>query len=314
MDRFTNILYVSDPKSRGKSALRRTAALANANQAQLTVADVVERSKSHYDLHGPAKTRELEDMAVKKRGEELEELIAPLKHDGTNVKTSVLLGTPFYELIRLVLREKHDLVIKEARFAAGKSRVPFDPFELHLVRKCPCPVLILKPMRGSRFSRIMAAVDPGPEDPTQGELDKKIIDLATSLARSDNAELNVVHVWDLYGTELLGALLGKGRDYITRLTKDAELAEFGEVENLLSAYKSSGVAMKVHLLKGEPEAQLPKFANKANIDLIVMGTVVRTGIAGIFIGNTAESILNQVDCSYLVLKPDTFVCPISAED
>ena len=44
-----------------------------------------------------------------------------------------------------------------------------------------------------------------------------------------------------------------------------------------------------------------------------MGTVCRTGIAGFFIGNTAESILQQVDCSVLTVKPDGFVSPVVLE-
>ena len=42
-----------------------------------------------------------------------------------------------------------------------------------------------------------------------------------------------------------------------------------------------------------------------------MGTVSRTGIAGFFIGNCAETVLRQVDCSVLTLKPAGFATPIS---
>jgi len=42
-----------------------------------------------------------------------------------------------------------------------------------------------------------------------------------------------------------------------------------------------------------------------------MGTVARTGIPGLIIGNTAESILSDIDCSLLAVKPEGFVTPIS---
>jgi len=41
-----------------------------------------------------------------------------------------------------------------------------------------------------------------------------------------------------------------------------------------------------------------------------MGTVCRTGIPGYFIGNTAESILSEVSCSVLTLKPEGFISPV----
>jgi hypothetical protein len=44
-----------------------------------------------------------------------------------------------------------------------------------------------------------------------------------------------------------------------------------------------------------------------------MGTLARTGIAGLFIGNTAEAVLHQVNCSVLTVKPEGFVTPVKPE-
>ncbi|HOO52306.1 MAG TPA: universal stress protein [Alphaproteobacteria bacterium] len=43
---------------------------------------------------------------------------------------------------------------------------------------------------------------------------------------------------------------------------------------------------------------------------MVMGTVGRTGIPGFFIGNTADSVLRQVGCSVLAIKPKGFSTPV----
>ena len=56
---------------------------------------------------------------------------------------------------------------------------------------------------------------------------------------------------------------------------------------------------------------MPALANEIGAELIVMGTVGRTGIPGFFIGNTAETILNQIDCSVLTVKPHGFVSPVT---
>ncbi len=55
---------------------------------------------------------------------------------------------------------------------------------------------------------------------------------------------------------------------------------------------------------------IPELAYKEKVDLIIMGTVCRTGIAGFFIGNTAEKVLQQVHCSVLTVKPDGFATPV----
>jgi universal stress protein E len=43
----------------------------------------------------------------------------------------------------------------------------------------------------------------------------------------------------------------------------------------------------------------------------VMGTLGRAGIGGILIGNTAETILNRIDCSVMAIKPRGFVTPVT---
>ena len=46
------------------------------------------------------------------------------------------------------------------------------------------------------------------------------------------------------------------------------------------------------------------------IDLVVMGTVARSGIAGMLIGNTAERVLRKLPCSVLAVKPEGFTSPV----
>jgi len=67
-------------------------------------------------------------------------------------------------------------------------------------------------------------------------------------------------------------------------------------------------------LNGSPKTSVSEFALKINAELVVMGTVARTGLPGFFIGNTAESILGKLDCSVLAVKPAGFKTPVTLED
>ena len=67
----------------------------------------------------------------------------------------------------------------------------------------------------------------------------------------------------------------------------------------------------IHLVEGEPGECISALVDKEDIDLLVMGTVCRTGIAGFLIGNTAEEVLSQVDCAVLTVKPEGFVTPVT---
>ncbi len=66
----------------------------------------------------------------------------------------------------------------------------------------------------------------------------------------------------------------------------------------------------VHLIKGEAKEVIPDLAERLEVDRVVIGTVGRAGVPGLLIGNTAEAILNSVDCSVLTLKPEGFETPI----
>jgi universal stress protein E len=68
-----------------------------------------------------------------------------------------------------------------------------------------------------------------------------------------------------------------------------------------------------HLLKGAARKEVPALAKHLQVDCIVMGTVARTGVRGFIMGNTAETILEQIACSVLAIKPPGFVTPVTLE-
>ena len=86
------------------------------------------------------------------------------------------------------------------------------------------------------------------------------------------------------------------------------------LDQLMERFNLNALPHKVHLLKGDPASLIVNLARKKRIELVVMGTVCRTGLAGFFIGNTAEKVLQEVDCSVLAVKPDGFVTPVRLEE
>jgi nucleotide-binding universal stress UspA family protein len=71
---------------------------------------------------------------------------------------------------------------------------------------------------------------------------------------------------------------------------------------------------RIHFPHGNPSEQIHRVRSEIGADLIVLGTVCRTGIAGFLIGNTAEQLLSWLDCSVLTLKPEGFQSPVAAGD
>lgn len=64
------------------------------------------------------------------------------------------------------------------------------------------------------------------------------------------------------------------------------------------------------LVRSAAEMVVHEQSRLVSADVVVMGTVARTGLSGIFIGNTAENIINSLECAVLAVKPGGFVSPI----
>lgn len=306
MQRFKNILLLASNTTEMNETLERAVELAESNQAQLTVVDVLKEAPKKADPAGTSlPPSEREEMTPENR---LERLIAPIKDKGVRIDTKVLTGIPFIEIIRQVLKYKYDLVMKTAAGATGTKAMLFGSTALHLMRKCPCPVWINKPIKHKRYTRIMAAVDPDTWHDTKARLNRVIMDLATSLAMRENSELHVVQAWSPYGENALpdkATLFGNGEQ-----GGEPEIHK-RDMNELLESYRVKGLNPQVHLTEGNAEDVILSVAREEHIELIVMGTVGRVGIPGFFIGNTAEEVLRQIDCSVLTVKPDGFVTPVT---
>ncbi len=312
MKRFKNILLLTGERPGERATVARATALAKRNGARLTLVEVVEHlPRDMQKLITAAPPIDLVKLVVKDRREGLEALAAPLRDQGIRVSATVLSGTPFLELIRQVLRRKHDLVILTAEGKGGLKERLFGSTSLHLLRKCPCPVWVMKPMRRKRYGRILAAVDPDALDSERDALNATILDLATSLARLEGGRLSVVHVWSLPGETFYRNRMDVSRKEVEAMLAEAEEASRQRVDELLGRYALDDVRHDTHLLKGEARDRIPELVRETKADLLVMGTVCRTGVPGFFIGNTAENVLQHVDCSLLAVKPKGFVTPVT---
>jgi len=310
MKRFNNILLAAGGEGWEKTALQKAAALAGNNRARLTIVDVIEELPRDMRILVTAiHLGDLQKLAVAERRKQLAHLIAPFKSRGLRVSARVLVGKPFIELIREVLRNKHDLVIRAAKKNSGLKMV-FGSTAMHLMRKCPCPVWIVKQENRKNTGGVMAAVDPDPNDGKRNALNNKIMELAASLARMEERAFHPVHVWKLYTERMLVSRGGLSHEEVEKLARTVRAEREAWLGELVDTYAPGTPPSRIHLLKGEADVLIPQAAKKEKIGLIVMGTVSRTGISGFLIGNTAEKILNRVDCSVLTVKPEGFVTPV----
>ena len=326
MNRFKNILYIMEPTEANSSALERAITLAENNQATLTVINVIPRITAGINLpEGGPISEELQTVLKQTHLQELDDLIRPY---GKRIKitTRVLVGTPFLEIIREVLRNHHDLIIKIPEKQDWLDRI-FGSDDMHLLRKCPCPVWLVKSRAAKTYRRILAAIDVEEVDSpaemnSQTELNRQILELASSQTLADFAELHIVHVWNAIAEDTLRGpfvhfTAQQINSYVSGIRQEHKTLFNNTINDLTEKLKQQAgeyLDPQKHLVKGWPREEIPKLAKQIDADLVVMGTVARTGISGYLMGNTAEAVLNQLDCSVLAIKPPGFKTPVSLKD
>lgn len=314
MDRFRRILLVARPDAAMDAAARRALDLARANEASIDIVHVEPEATGTGALQrllfrATGRTDAYEALAAE-RGERLEALAGAFADASVPVSVERRRGRPFLEITRAAMRGRSDLILKETR----PSPERLDATDLHLMRKAPCPVWLMRP-DALRFGQILCAVDPDPADPPRMALAHSVLKLATSLAERERCALTVVHCWRVDGESAL-------RDSSFVRLEPAEIAAISDAARdeaterlaaLLVRHDVESVGAEVLIRQCEPAAGIVLAAEEVSADLIVMGTVGRSGIAGLLIGNTAETVLGRVDCSVLAAKPEGFLSPVSPE-
>jgi universal stress protein E len=258
-------------------------------------------------------TIDIQEYLIQEEQLSLQQFVTAIQQTGIQVNSKMMYGIPFIEIIQEVLRSQHDLVIITAEGRAALKEMLFGNTTMHLMRKCPCPVWVIKPGQPKQFRRILAAVDLVEDDKDRNALTVKIIELATSLARLGKSELLIFHAWRMVGESMIRGRAGFSTEEVERLLRETREAHRQWLIELLKQHPLDDLEHEVYLLKGEAGTLITKLAQAKVVDLIVMGTVSRAGIAGLLIGNTAEKVLQQVECSILTIKPEGFITPVKLD-
>jgi len=167
----------------------------------------------------------------------------------------------------------------------------------------------------------VGAVDEDSERPATDVLNRQILEMSTSLALAEFSEAHIVHAWDVVGEDIYRSVRSGFSDAeVDAMIDEAANARRRWLENLVKSYGGKAdtnavgiLEPQLHVIKGSAKNVVPAMAHELAVDLVVMGTVARTGTAGFFMGNTAESVLAQLDCSVLTIKPPGFTSPITLD-
>lgn len=320
MRRFKKILYVHDAGSKAAASTVILAQdLATRNRGQLDLIDVFDTRPAMFGSNTWLLFR---DRWLSDARQSLDKLAASA-NTGKDLKTTIVEGRPHIEVVREVIRNGYDLVIKPIGPNDLVDRL-LGRLDMQLLRHCPCPVWLSKGETYGEIDTVLAAVDGGKagSEPVEEALNRQILELTFSLCADSRARMHVGHAWYLpYMSLYTHRRAGIPKEVIEGYLRDEKRFHRNWLNRLLrkatgwvGADISGSVKQYTHLPNGVAGQEIPKLIEKLQADLVVMGTVARGGVSGLVMGNTAEQILDQVTCSVLAVKPPDFVSQVRLED
>ncbi|RKF20029.1 universal stress protein UspE [Alginatibacterium sediminis] len=307
MTKYRNILVVIDPTLDEQPALIRALALAQRKddvriKAFLTIYDF------SYEMTSMLSIDEREAMrsaVINERNIWLKDQVSAASQS-SKIECKVVWHNRLFEaIINEVLDFGHDLVVKATHDHPKLKSVIFTPTDWHLLRKCPSPLLLVKHHDWPENGKILAAVDATTEDEEHLRLNERVILEATQLAELLDAPLHLVNAYPAAPINIAIELPDFDPYKYNASVREhhlKQLATFVETHQLQGC--------RTHVLEGMADDVIPDVANDINAELVILGTSGRTGLSAALIGNTAEHIIDSLDCDLLALKPSNYISPL----
>lgn len=305
---FQHILVATDFSAHSEAALNQAIWLARQTGAKITLIHVLPdlrkallsaSSSAQVDAifgQGDQFQKEIREDS----DERMQSLIAKFKAHDLGIRCETLLGDPSIAIIHAVQQERHDLVVVGTRGQSVWEKYFIGSTAKRLIRKCPSPVWTVKTEHAEVPKTVLAATD-------FSDVSRQAVLAGRRIARQAGAEFHVLHVLDAKDIpDAASERLAPGslpREVVNSAAR-------GRLDEFLASLDGDAGQIHSHLTWGIPAQEVARLAEHLNIDLLVMGTVGRSGIKGLTLGNTAEKVLDSCHCSILTVKPEGFVSPI----
>lgn len=284
-----------------RCAIERAMWLAGQVSAELTFFSASDLPPAGQELLKQSGVRSLSENAEKL----LEELVEQAVSQGIKAKAHMVQGKAWEEIIRHVQKHENDLVVVGTRDPGLASRLLYGSTGIRLLRYCPCPVWVTKPDANWDDLEILVASD-------FSEVSQDALELGVQGARLTGARLRVLHAVE-HNTDRRMRHTGLSdeeiKKYYQSLKRDAETKLREQLAQ--TDYRTVEAGVMVDVKEGPADMVILDAIHEHGIDLLVMGTIARRGLAGMLIGNTAENLLPHLPCAILAIKPRDFECPVT---
>jgi universal stress protein E len=304
MKRLRRILVaIADLQNTHSEVLRRAAVLARATGAQVELfhavtTPFVESRRVGRRLMALQLTAADSLILAQKN---LEQIARSKLLQGCRVRVVAIADKPAHEaIVRRALAMHADLIINGTHTRGLADRLVLRHTDWELVRHSPVPLLLVKSTRRRGKTVVLAAIDPLHANAKLVRLDGEILDVASGMSAVLKGTLHVVHAY-LPLSVMLSA--GIGEPLVWNTTElDGNYTQRVRREFTRALRSSQIPPRRRHLRVGVAATELAACAARIRATLVVMGAISRSRLERLFVGSTAEHVLNDLACDVLIVK------------
>lgn len=294
-------VVVSDPFRSDQPAAIKAAAVAAKCGAKLTLLNTFLLPQSMPEIP-PGDTKRLMAAAIRQRTERLNALGKKLARKGVTIRSEVHWDYPPHEaIVRYVLEAKPDLLFADSHRHNRLLRLVLANTDWELIRNCPCPLWFVRSPKLSKRLNLLVGVDPTHSRAKPARLDDYMLTTARTVADHVGGNLDIIHAYSQPHKVVLKPMIGP---LSVPLAPDALRLHYERLKKSVDklAEKYDVATTSRHIKVGLPHEVLIAATSRLKTDVLVMGAVSRSGLDRLFIGSTAERVIDNARCDVLVVK------------
>ncbi|PVX33096.1 universal stress protein E [Pasteurella langaaensis DSM 22999] len=303
--KFNNILVVLNPENEKQYALARAVRLANEQKSDkpVKITLFLATYDLSYEMSALLSSEEREEMhkgVVAQRRQEIQPYLEKYADPNIEFHSVVVWNSNEAEaIVEEFVQHDYDLVVKYTKEEETLSSLLFTPMDWQLLRKCPVPMLMVRDGDWKHQRRILVAVNVSGDEEYHEEFNQYLVELSTDLA--DTLDRGNIHLVSAYPPTPINMAIDlpefHTKEYVNGIRGQHLL-------NMKALRQKFGIDEDhTHVREGFPEDVIPDVAEELGAELVVLGTVGRTGLSAALLGNTAEHVISRLKCNLLPIKP-----------
>lgn len=295
---INHILVALDPEHTEQIALQKAIWLAKQVGADIRLlTSVYEPYAANYSALDAETQLRLKAARIDSSKAWLADYAKDIEDQSISVQTQVIWCSRLDEAVMISLTEKdYDLVIKGTDHHSLIDKL-FPHCDWNILRHCPAPVLLVKSPKPWASNRILASIDATTLDETHRLINENILDYAEHLADHLSTDLHLVNA-----VPQLALALAMIPEAPIPSDIQPSLMEEHRAACKQYAHKYSLEAEQLHIEEGETDQVVAKVVEDIQADLLLIGSVGRSGLSGLLLGNSSETLVDQVPCDLLIIK------------